>query len=267
MFREQGDGTPTNLDDLRGIQLDPDEKIIILVMNTDDMLISYSDNARSLVDAFELELNQSYEATPRTPLEYYLGLHVQRDRKNRVLSLDARRHGYEFIRFMGLDPYSSAGVSTPLDPAVTYSKADCPAQVDAELKTKILQAHGKLIHLAIWARPDLAHAVSVLGRYIHNPSLKHWDAYIRIARYLIKTKDFRIVYGTHDDHRLALYGFSDSDWGADMDNRKSTGAYIFFLDGASCSRKVKLSATALLAFFCCFDLAACAVMDEEEAKG
>ena len=246
VFREQGDGTPTNLDDLRGIQLDPDEKIIILVMNTDDMLISYSDNARSLVDAFELELNQSYEATPRTPLEYYLGLHVQRDRKNRVLSLDARRHGYEFIRFMGLDPYSSAGVSTPLDPAVTYSKADCPAQVDAELKTKILQAHGKLIHLAIWARPDLAHAVSVLGRYIHNPSLKHWDAYIRIARYLIKTKDFRIVYGTHDDHRLALYGFSDSDWGADMDNRKSTGAYIFFLDGASCSWKVKLSATALL---------------------
>ena len=63
VFREQGDGTPTNLDDLRGIQLDPDEKIIILVMNTDDMLISYSDNARSLVDAFELELNQSYEAT------------------------------------------------------------------------------------------------------------------------------------------------------------------------------------------------------------
>ena len=71
------------------------------------------------------------------------------------------------------------------------------------MKTRILQAHGKLIHLAIWARPDLANAVSVLGRYIHNPSLKHWDAYIRIARYLVRTKDFRIVYGTHDDHRLA----------------------------------------------------------------
>ena len=246
VFREQGDGTPTDLDNLRGIQLAPDERIIILVMNTDDMLIAYSENARSLVDDFELTLNKSYEATPRVPLEYYLGLHVQRDRKSRVLSLDARRHGYDFIRFMGLDPYTSAGVNTPLDPAITYSKADCPAQVDAELKTRILQAHGKLIHLAIWARPDLANAVSVLGRYIHNPSLKHWDAYIRIARYLVRTKDFRIVYGTHDDHRLALYGFTDSDWGADLDNRKSTGAYVFFLDGASCSWKVKLSATALL---------------------
>ena len=42
------------------------------------------------------------------------------------------------------------------------------------------------------------------------------------------------------------YGFSDSDWGADPDSYRSTGAYIFFLDGAACSWKVKLSSTALL---------------------
>ncbi len=50
--------------------------------------------------------------------------------------------------------------------------------------------------MAIWARPDLAHCVSVLGRYVHNPSQKHLNAYLRVARYLIKTKDLRIVYGT-----------------------------------------------------------------------
>ena len=86
--------------------------------------------------------------------------------------------------------------------------------------------------MAIWARPDLAHCVAVLGRYVHNPSQKHLDTYLRIARYLIKTKDLRIVYGTHDTHGLMLSGFSDS--------------YIFFLDGAACSWKVKLSSTALL---------------------
>ena len=217
-------------------------------MNTDDMLISYSENARAIVDEFELSLNDAYEATPRMPIEYYLGMHIQRDRKNRLMTLDARRHVYEFIQMMGLDPHTSSSVGTPLDPAITYSKADCPSAVDTALKTKTLQAHGKLIHLAIWARPDLAHSVSVLGRYIHSPSLKHWDAYLRIAKYLIRTKDFRIVYGTYDEgRRLALYGFSDSDWGADLDDRKSTdGAYVFFLDGASCSWKVKLSATALL---------------------
>ena len=53
-------------------------------------------------------------------------------------------------------------------------------------------AHGKLIHLAAWSRPDLAHAVSVLGRYVHNPSQKLWYAYHHIAKYLIRTKDFHL---------------------------------------------------------------------------
>ena len=246
VFREGKDGQPIDLDKLRGITLEPEEKLIILCMNTDDMLISYTDSARHLVDEFERSLNASYAATPRTPLEFYLGMHVQRDRAKRVLSIDVRRHIYDFIRSMGLDPFSSASVSTPLDPNVIYSKADCPAEINAEIKERVLRAHGKLIHMAIWARPDLAHCVSVLGRYVHNPSQKHLDAYLRVARYLIKTKDLRIVYGTHDTHGLVLYGFSDSDWGADPDNYKSTGAYIFFLDGAACSWKVKLSSTALL---------------------
>jgi len=50
--------------------------------------------------------------------------------------------------------------------------------------------------LSIWARPDLAHALSVLGRYVHNLSEKVWIAYHRIAKYLIKTKDIRIVFGS-----------------------------------------------------------------------
>ena len=246
VFREHPDGKPVDLNEPRGIKLEPDERLIILVMNTDDMLIAYTDSAREMVDEFERTLNLSYKTTPRVPLEYYVGMHIVRDREKRLLSIDVRRHIYEFIRSMGLDPDNSASVSTPLDPNETWSKRDCPDKLDTNLRERVLRAHGKLIHMAIWARPDLAHAVSLLGRYIHNPSQKHWDAYVRIARYLIKTKDFRIVYGSHDTHGLVLYGFSDSDWAADLDDRKSTGAYVFFLDGAACSWKVKLSSTALL---------------------
>ena len=73
------------------------------------------------IDKFELTLNESYEATPRELIEYYLGMHIQRDRKKRVLSLDAPGHVDEFIQTMGLDPHTSSSVSTPLNPAVTYS--------------------------------------------------------------------------------------------------------------------------------------------------
>ena len=36
-----------------------------MIMNTDDMLIAYSDNARELVNSFEKKLNDSFKATPR----------------------------------------------------------------------------------------------------------------------------------------------------------------------------------------------------------
>jgi hypothetical protein len=116
------------------------------------------------------------------------------------------------------------------------------------LREKVLAAHGILIHLSIWARPDLAHAVSVLGRYVHNPSEKLWAVYDRIAKYLIKTKDIRIGFGSRDDKhgQGELYAFSDSDWGGSLDDRRSTSAYVFFLGGAAISWKVKLSPTVCL---------------------
>ena len=77
----------------------------------------------------------------------------------------------------------------------THTQASPAETIDTALRVKVWQAHGKLIHLAVWARPDLAHAVSVLGRYVHNPSVKLWEAYQRVCKYLVRTKDLHLVYG------------------------------------------------------------------------
>jgi len=226
-----------NLDELRGLKFEKNEKIIIMIMNTDDMLIAYSENARKLVDSFEKKLNNSFEATPRSQIEHYMGTHVLYDKKKSLLTVDARRHVYSFINHMGLDPVLDVGVSTLLDPLEVYSKADSPPEIDVKLRDKVWQAHGKLIHLAIWARPDLVHSVSVLGRYVHNPSEKLCSACSRIAKYLSKTRDLKLVYGISDIELMDLepYGHSDSDCGGCIDDRKSTGVYIFLLLGAAIS--------------------------------
>jgi len=65
-MRESSDLAPINLDELRGHKIEKKEKIIFMIMNTDDMLIAYSDDARDLVDSFEKKLNNSFEATPRS---------------------------------------------------------------------------------------------------------------------------------------------------------------------------------------------------------
>ena len=94
--RQHADGTMVDLDKLRDITLEPGERLIILVMNTDDLLILYTDSARIEVDAFEKLLNQSFEATPRAPgarpVDQYLVMHVTSNRSQRLLTLDDRRH-------------------------------------------------------------------------------------------------------------------------------------------------------------------------------
>jgi hypothetical protein len=65
-------------------------------------------------------------------------MHVQRDQEKRVLSI-VRRHIYDFIRSMGLDLFSSASVSTPLDPNLLFRKADCSPVIDAEIKERVLR--------------------------------------------------------------------------------------------------------------------------------
>ena len=69
---QDADGKPINLDRAEGIKLDPKEKLIIIVMNTDDLLIMYTKNARTHVDEFEQKINQIFESTPRQPVEQYL---------------------------------------------------------------------------------------------------------------------------------------------------------------------------------------------------
>jgi hypothetical protein len=90
--------------------------------------------------------------------------------------------------------------------------------------------------------------VSVLGRYVHNLSVKLREAYERVCKYLVRTKDLRLVYSTPDREGMQgiLYGGRGSDWGGCLDDCRSTGSYLFFFNGAGVSWKVKLSQTACL---------------------
>ena len=134
---------------------------------------------------FEKKLNGSSEATPRSKIEQYMGMHVLYDKQKFLLTPDARRQVFGFINHMGLDPNSDVGISTPLHPHEVYSKADLPPEIDIKLNDKVWQAHCKLMNhvIAIWARPDLVHSVAVLGRYVHTPSENLWNAYSRIAKW------------------------------------------------------------------------------------
>lgn len=65
------------------------------------------------------------------------------------------------------------------------------------------------------------------------PRQSHLQATKKIMRYLRGTYDHGLFYSSSKNY--SLIGYSGSDWGGDIDNRKSTSGYFFTLKNAACS--------------------------------
>ena len=101
---------------------------------------------------------------------------------------------------------------------------------------------GSLMYAMLCTRPDICYAVGVVSRYQSNPGPAHWIAVKHILKYLRRTKDYMLVYSGSD---LNLLGYTDSDFQADKDSRKSTSGSVFTLNGGAVVwRRIKQSSIA-----------------------
>src|SRR3977135_3953245 len=96
-------------------------------------------------------------------------------------------------------------------------------------------------------RPDISYAVTKLSQFAVNPSREHLDKALYICRYLAGTADYALVYDGPLNKGLIAY--TDSDWAADPNKRRSITGYFFKLaNGIICwqsrsQKTVALSST------------------------
>lgn len=76
-------------------------------------------------------------------------------------------------------------------------------------------------------RPNIGYSVSLISRYMIDPSKIHMKVAKRILRYAKGTRDFGINYYT--SKKFSLVGFSGFDWGGSLDDQKSTSGNCFSL--------------------------------------
>ncbi|KAF8389675.1 hypothetical protein HHK36_024194 [Tetracentron sinense] len=107
-------------------------------------------------------------------------------------------------------------VSTPVAMGSMLTKEGEGNTVDSTLFKSLI---GSLRYLTI-TRPDIVYGVGLQSRYMETLKESHWLAAKRILRYISGTLEFGLFYSYSED--AELYGYSDSDWGGDRDERKST---------------------------------------------
>ena len=98
-----------------------------------------------------------------------------------------------------------------------------------------VSAIGSLMYAMVCTRPDIAHAVGVLNKYMSKPGK---DTTIkRVFKYLHGTTIYGLCYQGRPglDRVVDIHGFVDANWAGDLDRRRSTSGYVFNLFGRAIS--------------------------------
>ncbi|CAA0816208.1 Uncharacterized mitochondrial protein AtMg00810 [Striga hermonthica] len=197
-----------------------DGSMIFLLLYVDDMLIA-AKNMRDIIDLKRL-LSQEFEMKDLGAAKKIHGMEIHRDRGSKKLWLSQKGYVEKVLQRFGMN--EAKPVSTPLANHFKLSVDQCPKS-DKETQDMVeipyASVVGCLMYAMVCTRPDLAHAVGQVCKYMSRPGKQHWEAVKWIFRYLKGTAGHGIVFG---DQRLdpLVVGYVDSDYAGDLDNRRST---------------------------------------------
>lgn len=140
----------------------------------DDLLIM--GNSLFSVLKFKEYLHTCFSMKDLGTLKYFLGIEVTRSSSGCFLC--QRKYTLELISETGL--LGAKPTSTPIEPNHNLTKSTSSL---FHLPDRYRCLVGKLIYLTITG-PDLAFIFHSLAQFLQAPTSDHWDAALRIVRYL-----------------------------------------------------------------------------------
>ncbi|KAL6314158.1 hypothetical protein AAG906_011900 [Vitis piasezkii] len=209
--------------------LDEDSSFIFLLLYGDDMLIV----AKSMVKVNKLKslLSKEFDMKDLGTTKKILGIEIHRNRASRRLWLSQYSYVKKVLERFNMD--DAKPVSTPLANHFRLSTNQCP-KTDDEVKnmSKVSYASvvGCLVYAMVCTRPDLAHAVSVVSKFLSNSGRMHWDVVKWIFGYLRGTTNYGIMFSKQQSDP-SIKGYVNVDYAGNLDDRRSTIGYVFTLDG------------------------------------
>src|ERR1044072_7668805 len=179
-----------------------DYDCVIVCLHVDDMLI-FGTSLKVVIEIKQF-LSSKFEMKDLGEVDVILGIKIQR--KENGFSLSQAHYVEKLLR--KFNSFDVVPARTPYDPSV-HLKKNNGASVSQSEYAKII---GTVMYLMNNTRPDIAYVVSRLSRYTHNPSSDHWNALLRLLKYLKGTMDWTLHF---TNFPYVLEGFCDANWVSD----------------------------------------------------
>ena len=206
-------------------------ELCLLGIYVDDIILAAKSTAR--LEEVKKGLAKKFDIKDMGTLHYFLGMKVIRDDATGKVWIGQPGYTKSLLKRYGME--AAKPVDTPVD---TSTKLVAMAEDDESLDQTLYQsAVGSLMYLAVATRPDITFAVSNVAKFSAQPAKHHWTAVKRVMRYLRGTTEMGLVFSPQPTDECV--GYSDADWGGDLDDRKSTSGYLFQVGGGAVSWRSK----------------------------
>ena len=201
--------------------------ITIVTIFVDDGLICSNDPAR--ISSILKYMSDVFVTKVSDP-EVYVGLHLVRDRKQRIISIDQARYIQDKI----IDQYGlhdAHPVTTPADSSSRLSAVMASGVTQSLIEFPFLNMIGSCQFAAITTRCDISYATNAVATSKRQglPNSAQCTAIKRIGRYLKGTKHLKLVLGGLTGNGV-LTAYTDADYGVDHQDRKSRTGYVLFFN-------------------------------------
>ncbi|GJR99924.1 uncharacterized mitochondrial protein-like protein [Tanacetum coccineum] len=187
--------------------------ITSLLVYVDDILLISKDN--NFIKEIKTKLHDKFSIKDIGPLHYYLGIEFIRNLTG--LAMTQRKYALElpeYVEVLDIKP-----ITTPMDTIIKLNDSDGYLLPGPSTYRTLV---GKLLCLTI-TRPDLSFAAQILSQYSHSPRSSHYEALIKVLRYIKLCPGQGLFFPQQNINHLTTY--CDSDWASCATTRLSvTGA-------------------------------------------
>ena len=203
---------------------------MVIAFHVDDLAIAGPD--LNAVKSTKQQLSEHFKMKDLGEMTQFCGIRVQQDREHGVVKLDQSL----FVRQM-LKDFQMQDAVPALEPSTGYEFMKKALPGDTRCDQRLYQkAVGSLQWLAGSTRLDILFETNSQGQFLIDPTVANMNGVNREMRYLKHTEDYGITYGGINTTEggldpSKLVGYTDADYAADTDDRKSRFGTCWVFNG------------------------------------
>ena len=189
---------------------------VTIRLYVDDFVIA---GEMATITEIKQQLEEKFSVKDLGLAKHLVGLQVQQMAHGIMLTVST--YVQQMIELLSMQDANA--VIVPLSGGDTKNLATDAKPCDATNYRGII---GKLMYVIVGTRPNIAYAVGMLGRHAANPTQHYLYIAKHVVHYLIGTQNAYLFF-PYTNGEINIQGYVDSDWGSDLQSRKSTRGYVF----------------------------------------